>query len=626
MNLEMPGWLREPVARLRATTTGIGYILGLLFKEVPVAATLITLQSFASGAATPLIVFAISGLIDDVQRSVASPTDVWPSIVPWLAILLVAFIIRSLDIASSDYLTQLTGLRLGAAVQHMVCAKAVALPLSVFEQEEYYTNLEVAGKEGGSNLSDFLENVSWLASSLVGAAGLLVLYFRAHWLIGVALVTVVALRAVVQSFTEYHLLEVFYQNSPRRREKQYWSRLLTGREAIPEIRLSGLADFILLRRRKAFLHFLAEIVAAQRKMALPGLGSVAAQEAVAFVIVFALLLALVGNMTLGSLVALLYGLTRFRDLADNIANGLRNIYEELQYSEYLRDFMSLEAEAPDTPARVQPLQRPLLEGIQFRGVSFTYPGAERPALSNINLDIRPGERIALVGENGAGKTTLVRLLLGLYRPTQGTISVDGIDLSTLDPDTWRREATAVFQDFVRYPTTVFENIAYGDPALLAASPQTAAATHPRIAAAAAQSGANEFIADLPAGYATPLGKEWPGGTELSSGQWQRLALARAYLRDAQVVALDEPTAALDPRAEVEFYRQFTQVAAGRTAILVSHRLGAARLGDRIVVLAHGRIVEEGDHEALLDRDGVYAHMYGLQARWYAAPLNAEGDS
>lgn len=623
MNFKYPPWLREPVTRLRATTTGIGYILGLLFKEAPVAGTLITLQSFAAGATTPLIVFAISGLIDDVRRSVPNPTDVWPSIVPWLAILLVAFIIRSLDGALGDYLSQLTGLRLGAAVQHMVCAKAVSLPLSVFEQEEYYTKLEVVGEEGGSNLSYFLETVSWLVASLVGAAGLMVLYFRAHWLAGVALVAVMSLRAVVQSYTEHHLLEVSYQNSPRRREKQYWSRLLTNREAIPEIRLSALSEFLLRRRHKTFERFLREIVSAQRKMALSGLGSVTAQEAVTLVIVLVLLLAAVDNITLGSLVALLYGLTRFRDLADNIANGLRNIYEELQHSEYLRDFLDLESEAPDTPEVGQPIQRPLRDGIQFREVSFTYPGANRPALANINLEIRPGERIALVGENGAGKTTLVRLLLGIYRPTQGKIFVDGIDLTTLDPDAWRREATAVFQDFVRYPTTVFENIAYGDTALLAASPQTAAASHPRIAGAAAQSGADSFVAALSAGYGTPLGKEWPGGMELSSGQWQRLALARAYLRDAQIVALDEPTAALDPRAEVEFYRQFTQVAAGRTAILVSHRLGAARLGDRIVVLAHGRIVEEGNHEALLHEDGVYAHMYGLQARWYAAPLNAE---
>ena len=630
-------WIREPVARLRATTVGIGYVITLVFKEVPVAGTMLALQSFAAGITTPLIVWALSELIDALPRSGAAQTNVWQAIIPWLLVLLVAFGIRSLDGALGDYLSQLTGLRLGAAVQHMVCEKAISLPLSSFEREEYYTKLEVAGKEDGSDLSYFLENVSWLVTSLIGAAGLMALYFRAHWLIGVALVAVMGLRSVVQSYMEHNFLEVSYQNSPRRREMGYWSRLLTSREAVPELRLSGLADYLLLRRRNVFKRFLVEIVSAQRKMALPGLASIAAQEAVALIIVFVLLLALAGNISLGSLVALLYGLSRFRDLADSVSAALQQMYSDLQYSEYLRDFLALEAETSAFPAQTsafhartttpqdaaQTLQRPLREAIRFHGVGFTYPGADRPALSNIELSLQPGERIALVGENGAGKTTLVRLLLGLYRPTQGIITVDGTDLSSIHPDSWRKEATAIFQDFVRYPTTVRENIAYGDSTLLTQDAADADVIHPRIAAAAAQSGADAFIADLPAGYATPLGKEWPGGLELSSGQWQRLALARAYLRDAQIVALDEPTAALDPRAEVEFYRQFVQVAAGRTAILVSHRLGAARLADRIVVLANGRIVEEGDHEALLRRDGVYARMYGLQARWYADPPDTE---
>ncbi len=630
-------WIREPVARLRATTVGIGYVITLVFKEVPVAGTLLAVQSFAAGITTPLIVWALSELIDALPRSGAAQTNVWLSIIPWLLVLLVAFGIRSLDGALGDYLSQLTGLRLGATVHHMVCEKAVSLPLSTFEREEYYTKLEVAGKEDGSDLSYFLENVSWLVTSLIGAAGLMALYFRAHWLIGVALVAVMRLRSAVQSYMEHNFLEVSYQNSPRRREMSYWSRLLTSREAVPELRLSGLADYLLLRRRNVFKRFLVEIVSAQRKMALPGLASIAAQEAVALIIVFVLLLALAGNISLGSLVALLYGLSRFRDLADSISAALQQVYSDLQYTEYLRDFLALEGEASEFHAQTsasnartttpqdaaQTLQRPLREAIRFHGVSFTYPGADRPALSNVELSLQPGERIALVGENGAGKTTLVRLLLGLYRPTQGIITVDGTDLSSIHPESWRKEATAIFQDFVRYPTTVRENIAYGDSSLLTQDAADADVIHPRIAAAAAQSGADAFIADLPAGYATPLGKEWPGGLELSSGQWQRLALARAYLRDAQIVALDEPTASLDPRAEVEFYRQFVQVAAGRTAILVSHRLGAARLADRIVVLAHGRIVEEGDHDALLRLDGVYAQMFSLQARWYANPSSSE---
>ena len=216
--------------------------------------------------------------------------------------------------------------------------------------------------------------------------------------------------------------------------------------------------------------------------------------------------------------------------------------------------------------------------MQFRSVSFTYPGADQPALADITLTLRPQERVALVGENGAGKTTLVRLLLGLYRPTKGKVTADGTDL-----------ADGAF------------------------SPQQ---VHPRIAAAATRSGAGEFISDLPAGYGTLLGKEFEGAVELSAGQWQRLAIARAYLRDAQIIVLDEPTAALDPRAEVAVYRQFREAAAGRCAVFISHRLGSARLADRIIVLRAGHIVEEGTHDALLAVDGEYARMFRLQASWY----------
>ena len=228
----------------------------------------------------------------------------------------------------------------------------------------------------------------------------------------------------------------------------------------------------------------------------------------------------------------------------------------------------------------------------------------------------PRHMVVVTGPRETGKTTLVRLLLGLYRPDQGQITVDGVDLRDLDLAEWRRHTTAIFQDFMHYPTSVGENIGYADIALLGDVTTTPRTIHPRIVAAATQSEAAAFIPDLPAGYATLLGKEFEDSTELSAGQWQRLALARAYLREAQIVVLDEPTAALDPRAEVAVYRQFRQAAAGRCAVFISHRLGSARLADRIVVLRAGHVVEAGDHETLLAHDGEYARMFRLQAHWY----------
>jgi len=333
-----------------------------------------------------------------------------------------------------------------------------------------------------------------------------------------------------------------------------------------------------------------------------------------------LVLATRGSITAGALVALLYGLGRFRDTVNGLSWGLHTQVEHQSLLSHVREFLALMGK--QSSPQLAPPPRPLRHGVRFRDVSFVYPGGARPALQGINLTLAPGERIALVGENGAGKSTLVRLLLGLYRPASGAITVDGVDLLEIDPFLWRREVTAVFQDFVRYPATAAENIAYGDTALLRPGTPEAGTVDDRIARAARRSAADGVIAALPLGYATLLGKEFEGGAELSGGEWQRLALARAYVRDAQIVVLDEPTAGLDPRAEVEVYRQFGDAAAGRCAVLISHRLGSARLADRIVVLRGGRIVEEGTHGTLTRAGGEYARLWHLQASWYAAEHTA----
>ena len=311
-----------------------------------------------------------------------------------------------------------------------------------------------------------------------------------------------------------------------------------------------------------------------------------------------------------------------RSLFESLTSRASELEEFFPRLMHLHEFLALEPERAPPHSHQPP--RPLRHGVHFQDVSFSYPGADRPALSGVTFTLHPHDRLALVGENGAGKTTLVRLLLGLYRPTTGTITVDGTDLAELDPVAWRREATAVFQDFMRYPTTVAENIAYGDASLLEAGQLDGEPVPSRLVVAAEQSGADTFIRRLPAGYATQLGKEFAGAVDLSAGQWQRLALARAYLRDAQIIVLDEPTAALDPRAEVEVYRQFRSAAADRCAVFISHRLGSARLADRIIVLRQGQLVEEGSHEVLLRQDGEYARLFRLQASWYHDTPEQEG--
>jgi ATP-binding cassette subfamily B protein len=260
------------------------------------------------------------------------------------------------------------------------------------------------------------------------------------------------------------------------------------------------------------------------------------------------------------------------------------------------------------PVRTQKLTVPLRRGIEFRGVGFRYPDSEEWALRDINLQIRPGEKIALVGPNGAGKTTLVKLLSRLYDPTEGIILIDGIDIRELDPVDLRQKIGVIFQDFVRYHVPARENVGFGQIDSLEKMEQ--------IMEAARKSGAHPIIEDLPEGYETMLGRWFHGGHELSVGQWQKIALARAFMRDAEILVLDEPTASLDAETEYEIFRRFQELTVGKMAILISHRFSTVRMADRIVVLQEGRIVEIGSHHDLLNQGGIYGHLFGLQAEGY----------
>ena len=322
-------------------------------------------------------------------------------------------------------------------------------------------------------------------------------------------------------------------------------------------------------------------------------------------IVAAVLVLPPGVAAIGIYAALFVAVESFQSRYAELANSVSSLYDTLRHVRDYFDFVDEPHEDLDAGAR---LPGPVAREIVFQEVSFTYPGADRPAVSGLNLTIRPGERIALVGENGAGKTTLVELLMGLYRPTSGRILVDGMDLRELAPADWHRRFGTVFQHYLRLQATVRENVA---PGAIAGSSDDL-----MLAAAIERSGADEVAARLPGGLETPLGRGFHEGSELSVGQWQKLAIARAYLRDGEILVLDEPASALDAKAEVEVYRHFERMAEARTVILISHRLGSCRLAGRILVLCEGRLAEQGSHEQLVSSGGTYAELYRMQAAWY----------
>ena len=277
------------------------------------------------------------------------------------------------------------------------------------------------------------------------------------------------------------------------------------------------------------------------------------------------------------------------------------------FSPNLYEFLDLKPNIV-TPVHPQPIPKPIQRGITFKQVNFQYGTTTRQALTDINLTIHPGEVIALVGENGSGKTTLVKLLCRLYDPTVGTIEIDGVDLRQFDVMDLRRQVSVIFQDYAKYHFTAQENIWVGNIGL---TPE-----HENITAAARHAGADEVIAHLPQGYQTMLGKWFDQGEELSIGQWQKVALARAFLRDSQLIVLDEPTSAMDPKAEYQLFQKFRQLINHQAAILISHRLSTVRMADHIYVMAKGMITEHGTHTELMQLGGTYAHLFNTQASSY----------
>lgn len=610
---EVPGWPE----RLRAARQ-LPAFFRLVWAAQPTYVVLImALRALRAGV--PVATLWVGKLIiDEVVRllgaagSAAGPQSFHPLL--WLvAIEFGIAIVGELLARASSLLESLLGDLFANQTSVQLMRHAASLDLEQLENAEVYDKLERARRQTVGRIGLFTGLLATMQDlvTLVSLAVALTVYVP--WLLLLLAV------AVLPSFlgeTRYAALgySLLFSWTQERRLLDYLRYIGASDISAKEVKLFGLSDYLV----NQYAHLSDEFYEANKALSmrraivsslLALLGSIGYYGA--YIVIIYLTVTKhqspAGPFTLGVLTFLAASFRQSRDLIQRFLLSLAQLFEQALYLDDLFTFLALEPRIRSAPGAVL-VPSPLSSGFRFEDVGFRYPGSERWAVRHLSFDLRPGERIALVGENGAGKTTLAKLLGRLYDPAEGRILLDGRDLRDYDLESLRRNVGVIFQDFVRYDLAVKENIAVGDIARLE--------DQPALATAASRSLADSVVARLPGGYGQILGRRFEGGVDLSGGEWQKVALARAYLRDAQLLILDEPTAALDARAEYEVFLRFSELTRGRMAVLISHRFSTVRMADRILVLRMGELVEQGTHEQLVAQGGLYAELFSLQAAGY----------
>ncbi len=607
---DRPETWRERIAALR-------YILPLfrLIWQTHRGYSIAMLLLRVTRAFVPVATFWVGKLILDTVIAVRDGKAELPALWRYIAFEVAIVVAGEILARASSMIESLLGDLFSNVMSVRLMEHASTLDLAQFEDPTFYDHLERARRQtvGRIAMLSQIVGITQEAITLITIAGVLIAYNP--WML------LLLLGAVLPSFLgETHFASLGYSLlfrwTPERRQLDYLRLIGASDKTAKEVQMFGLAPWLIERYRTLAQKFYEE----NRRLSIKrGLVSTSLSfiGTLGYYIAYVLIIARAarGEITPGTLIFLSASFARGRDTIQGILLSASSVYEQSLYLRDLFVFFEMKPTITSRPdARLVPL--PVKNGFVFDNVGFRYPDSERWAIRNVSMALTPGERVALVGENGAGKTTITKLLARLYDPSEGRITLDGIDLRDYDLVSLRNAIGVIFQDFVRYDMRFDENIGVGEIESVRAQLASDDGVPESIDTAARNSLAASLLPRFPLGYRQMLGRRFDDGMDLSGGEWQKVALARAYLRDAQVLILDEPTAALDARAEYEVFMRFSELVAGRMAILISHRFSTVRMADRIIVLSDGRVEESGTHEELVARGGLYEELFRMQAEGY----------
>jgi ATP-binding cassette subfamily B protein len=583
--------------------------LGLVWDATPGYAAANVLLTVVQGGLPAVAIWFTKAIVDGVVTAARVQTQaqtehVLVLVALWFAVQLLSSLLGTLQQLVSSLQSDL----LSNHVSLLLIEKANTLDLAHFENPKFYDKLENARGQASYRPNQLLFQLFGLLRSAITLLSVIgVLGALSWWL--VLLVVVISVPSLIHQAKygrQFFTLQTGRASDQRR--LHYLSWLLTTDTPVKELRIFGLHQTLLERYRTIFQKFYKEnrsltVRRTSSQFLLGALGTVLAGVTYGYVV----MLTIAGRLTIGQLTLYYQAFQQSQAQLGSLVTGIATTYENALFLSDLFEFLSYAPELK-LPANPVSVPSPIRQGIALENVSFAYPGTDKWVLRNVSFTILPGQSVALVGANGAGKTTLVKLLARLYDPASGRITIDGIDLREFDPVELRTRIGIIFQDYLRYQLTVRENIGFGRVEAMQDSS--------RLEQAATQAGADRVVAGLPEGYATPLGRWFHDGQELSTGQWQKMALARAFMRDADLLVLDEPTASLDVQSEYEVFQAFAQLTAGKMAVLISHRFSTVRMAQHIVVLENGEVLEAGSHDELMAREGRYAELFRMQAASY----------